>query len=135
MRREVKEMNAKVEVESKKKPPRPDWTLERCMTCYMCLASCSVYTEHPDLFLGPAGFVKLGNMLFNPVDIADRVKVSALFGAHYCDLCGKCQEVCPQHIKIVPLMRLLKTKSAARNLMDRYGLTTKAARESTEGFL
>ena len=79
--------------------------------------------------------MKLGNMLFNPVDIADRVKASALFGAHYCDLCGKCQEVCPQHIKIVPLIRLLKTKTSARDLRDRYGLAAKAARESTEGFL
>ena len=117
------------------KSRRPDWGLERCITCYMCLAACSVYTDHPELYLGPVGFVKLGNMLFNPVDIADRIKIAAMKGAHYCDLCGKCQEVCPQHIKIVALMRLLMSRSASRDLVDRYALPARAANEMTKGFL
>jgi succinate dehydrogenase/fumarate reductase-like Fe-S protein len=100
----------------------------------MCLASCPVYTDHPELFLGPVGFVKLGNMFFNPVDVVDRVKLAALRGVHHCDLCGTCQEVCPQHIKIVSLMRLLKSKSASRDLVDEYALPSKALQEMTEGF-
>ena len=117
------------------KLPRPDWALERCITCYMCLAGCPVYGDHPDLFLGPTGFVKLGNMLFNRVDIADRVKIAAHLGVHHCDLCGTCQDVCPQHIKIVPLMRLLKSRSAKRNLPDKYSLPSKAYSDMTDGFL
>lgn len=122
--------------ESKKmKYARPDWGLERCIQCYMCLAGCPVYGDHPALFLGPTGFVKLGNMLFNRVDIADRVKLAALNGVHHCDLCGTCQDVCPQHIKIVSLMRLLKSKTAARKLEDKYSMPTGALREMIEGFL
>jgi succinate dehydrogenase/fumarate reductase-like Fe-S protein len=117
------------------KSPRPDWALERCITCYMCLAGCPVYAHHPELFLGPIGFVKLGNLLFSPVDVADRVKLAALSGVHHCDLCGTCQDVCPQHIKIVPLMRLLKSRSASRDLSDKYALPTKALHEMSEGFL
>jgi len=117
------------------KRSRPDWGLERCMTCYMCLAGCPVYADHANLFLGPIGFVKLGNMLFNRVDVADRVKLAAFKGVHHCDLCGTCQDVCPQHIKIVNLMRLLKSMSAARELSDEYQLPTKALHEMIEGFV
>jgi succinate dehydrogenase/fumarate reductase-like Fe-S protein len=73
--------------------------------------------------------------LFSPVDVADRVKLAALRGVHHCDLCGTCQDVCPQHIKIVPLMRLLKSRSASRDLNDKYALPTKALHEMSEGFL
>ena len=114
---------------------RPDWALERCITCYMCLAACPVYKKHANLFLGPVGFVKLGNMHFNPVDKADRVEMAAQGGVELCERYGACQEVCPQHIRIVPTIRLFQDESAKRNLKDTKNLKAKIVREMTNGFL
>jgi nitrate reductase gamma subunit len=74
---------------------------------------------------------------FNSVEWIFLVYVTHLFfrGVHHCDLCGTCQDVCPQHIKIVPLMRLLKSRSAPRGLSDKYALPTKALHEMSEGLL
>ena len=114
---------------------RPDWALERCITCYMCLAACPVYRKHPQLFLGPVGFVKLGNMHFNPVDKADRVQMAAQGGIQLCESYGGCQEVCPQHIQIVPLINLFREETANRNLNDSQGLRARYVHEMTKGFV
>jgi ferredoxin len=100
----------------------------------MCLAACPVYKKHPSLFLGPVGFVKLGNMHFNPVDKADRVQMAAQGGVQLCESYGACQEVCPQHIRIVPLLRLFQDQTAKRDLRDNRGLRAKSIDEMTNGF-
>jgi succinate dehydrogenase/fumarate reductase-like Fe-S protein len=114
---------------------RPDWGLERCITCYMCLAACPVYKSYPTLFLGPTGFVKLGNMHFNPVDKADRVQMATQGGVHLCESYGACQEVCPQKIRIVPIIRVLTNEAEKRDLSDNYGIRTKLTNEMTRGFI
>ena len=114
---------------------RPDWGLERCITCYMCLAACPVYKKHPNLFLGPTGFVKLGNMYFNPVDRADRLKMASEGGVDLCDLNGYCQEVCPQHIQIVPIIRLLQKESSRRVSSNAMAATDKSEFEMTHGMI
>ncbi len=101
----------------------------------MCLAACPVYTKHPSLFLGPIGFVKLGNMHFNPVDKADRIAMAAQGGIELCETFGACQDVCPQHIRIVPLLRLFQQDAAKRNLTDSRGLSSKFIQEMTKGFV
>lgn len=98
---------------------RPDWGLERCITCYMCLAACPVYKDHPNQFLGPVGFVKLGNMYYNPIDKADRVLIATKNGIELCEFNGYCQEVCPQHIQIVPLLRSFQNKAAEQKFADK----------------
>ena len=113
----------------------PDWALDHCITCYMCLAACPVYKKHPSLFLGPVGFVKLGNMHFNPVDKADRVQMAAQGGVQLCESYGACQEVCPQHIRIVPLLHLFQDQTAKRDLRDNRGLRAKSIHEMTNGFI
>ncbi len=114
---------------------RPDWGLERCITCYMCLATCPVYKKHPGLFLGPIGFVKLGNMHFNPVDQADRVEMASKGGIELCDLNGYCQEVCPQHIKIVSILKLFQEGTSKRRLIDYSGINARSAKEMTRGIV
>jgi len=114
---------------------RPDWGLERCITCYMCLAACPVYKRNTSLFLGPVGFVKLANMHFNSVDKADRVQMAVDGGVQLCETYGACQEVCPQHIRIVPTIHLLLKEAAYRELSDQRGLKCKLIDEMTHGFI
>ena len=114
---------------------RPNWGLERCITCYMCLAACPVYKRTPALFLGPVGFVKLGNMHFNSVDKADRVQMAAEAGVQLCETYGACQEVCPQHIHIVPTIHLLQNEAERRTLTNNLDLKSRVIAEMTRGFI
>jgi len=112
-----------------------DWSLDHCITCYMCLAACPVYKKHPDLFLGPVGFVKLGHMHFNQVDKGDRVQMAVRGGVQLCENYGACQQVCPQHIRIVPTIHLLQNEAAKRDLHDLNDISSKLIREMTGGFI
>ena len=101
----------------------------------MCLAACPVYKRNPSLFLGPVGFVKLGNMHFNPVDRADRVQMAAEAGVQLCETYGACQEVCPQKIRIVPIIHLLQSETERRDLSDKHDLKSKLIAEMTRGYI
>ena len=112
-----------------------EWSLDHCITCYMCLAACPVYKRHPNLFLGPAGLVKLGKLHSSHLDNTDHIQMAVRGGVQLCENYGACQEVCPQHIRIVPAIHLLQDEATKRNLRDSNGVSAKTVREMTEGFI
>jgi succinate dehydrogenase/fumarate reductase-like Fe-S protein len=74
-------------------------------------------------------------MQLNRVDSADGVQMAVQGGIQLCENYGACQEVCPQHIRIIPAIHLLQNEAAKRNLRDNNGISSKFMREMTEGFL
>ena len=112
-----------------------EWSLDHCITCYMCLAACPVYKKHPNLFLGPVGFVKLGKLHSSHLGSADHAQMAVQGGVQLCENYGACQQVCPQHIRIVPAIHLLQDEATKRDLQDPNGISSKLIREMTEGFI
>jgi len=80
--------------------------LMRCNDCGCCISVCPVYGAiNIGLNKGsPYLFVKLGQLLYNPEDCADRISQMLNASLWSCTECYACQKVCPQEVKITDLI-------------------------------
>jgi len=74
--------------------------VSRCTGCLACHSSCPSYSLNPYTFSGPSVLVDLTRYALDPRDVLDRVPLAYSAGLFNCFQCGKCQEVCTQHIPV-----------------------------------
>lgn len=91
-------------------------SVSRCIGCLACYSSCPSFSLNRYGFSGPAALVDLARYAFDPRDVLDRAPLAYSAGLFNCFECGKCQEVCPQHIGIEEsvLERLRSLAAAGR---------------------
>jgi fumarate reductase (CoM/CoB) subunit B len=81
---------------------------ELCTRCLMCDAACPVFRKSPQRFAGPSLLLEVARFFREPQDEADRLKLAISEGLAYCDLCGKCTEICPAGIKVDQILNELQ---------------------------
>ena len=97
---------------------RESQALSHCIECLCCQAACPVAIEETwKRFAGPAIFVQLGKVSFNPRDRADRTQIAMDQGIHNCDKCYECEKTCPVGIEIVHAIERLQQSARKKALM------------------
>jgi succinate dehydrogenase/fumarate reductase iron-sulfur protein len=81
---------------------------ELCTRCIMCDAVCPVMKKSKHDFLGPSLMLEIARLYREPQDDGGRLKLAVTEGLFFCDLCGKCTEICPADIKVDQILKELQ---------------------------
>lgn len=76
-----------------------------CSGCALCLLVCPIWRQTRDIELTPLGCCKALQNNAAHDDLAE--------AAQWCNLCGACAPVCPEHIDLVALMLSLGSEAAS----------------------
>jgi succinate dehydrogenase / fumarate reductase iron-sulfur subunit len=87
----------------------------KCIECFLCQDACHVVREHGGLarYIGPRFMVRVAALNAHPKDVLSRTDLlRSRGGLAYCDITGRCQDVCPERIRVTDrVMFPLKQRS------------------------
>lgn len=82
--------------------------IESCIDCKQCLDVCDTYLVTENELQSPNGRLKIAEKVFKNQKISEDER----FGLYTCTLCGLCDTVCSQEIKISKIIHATKIKLA-----------------------
>lgn len=100
--------------------------LQKCRECGNCVSICPVYAENAAGYAGPAVFSQIFLRTSDGLDEADRVLQAVESGVMACQLCGKCDSVCPVGINHIDAHGQLQQKARERGLAEKAGALVEA---------
>ena len=71
-----------------------------CTACWYCAKGCPAHIAIPNLFMSANIYLNFGNLAFAKAKYNFNTTGLNLGRASDCLKCGKCEQVCPQHIHI-----------------------------------
>ncbi len=106
-------------------------SLELCVRCGLCNATCPALNEFPSDYVGPGVMVATMYRHLDPYDESDRVLEAVSNGLYRCIECGRCVTVCPRndYFNHLELWTKLRSEAEARGLKPNYADAV-AARKS-----
>jgi fumarate reductase (CoM/CoB) subunit B len=91
--------------------------VSRCIGCMACHSSCPSFSLNRYTFGGPSVLVTVARYAFDPRDAMDRVPLVHSAGLFNCFACGKCEEICPQHIPVTEVVERMRSMAISKEVV------------------
>jgi len=97
--------------------------LGKCIGCLMCQSVCPAREKHPNQFVGPLGILWLKQKGSDNAEEKGHWKREMEKALQFCDLCGKCWKICPDHLDLLALvLKPLKNMKKKSKSQDNGGI-------------